>query len=53
MNNEHQAWLWLQGYKGRPDSEVLEVGEGDLDDSSTWALVPLSSSKGEEGEAVG
>ena len=53
MTSEYQAWLYLQGYKGRPASEVLEVGEGDIDDSSTWQLVPLSPSKGEEGEAVG
>ena len=53
MTSEYQAWLYLQGYKGRPASEVLEVGEGDIDDSSTWQLVPLSPSKEEEGEAVG
>jgi hypothetical protein len=49
MTSEYQAWLWLQGYKGRPDSEVLEVGEGVIDDSSTWQLVPLSPSEEEEG----
>ena len=53
MTSEYQAWLYLQGYKGRPSPEVLEVGEGDIDDSSTWQLVPLSSSKDEEGEEVG
>ena len=53
MTSEYQAWLYLQGYEGRPNPEVLEVGEGNVDDSSSWQLVPLSSSKGAEGEAVG
>jgi hypothetical protein len=92
MTSEYQAWLWLQGYKGRPDSEVLEIGHSteviwsalheyrekilgeseqadmvwddicyamavmsedkaaanNVDDSSTWQLVPLSPSE-EEG----
>lgn len=53
MDSEYMAYLYLQGYTGSDNSNQYPVGEGDLDDSSSWQLVPLSPYEGEEREAVG
>jgi len=53
VNSEFMAWLYLQGYTGSDNSNQYPVGEGDIDDSSTWGLVPIRPHKEGEGEAVG
>ena len=53
MDSEYMAWLYLQGYTGSDNSNQYPVGEGNIDDSSTWELVPVTPYTDEEGEAVG
>ena len=53
MDSEYMAWLYLQGYTGSDNSNQYPVGEGNIDDSSTWELVPVRPYTDEEGEAVG
>jgi len=50
MDSEYMAWLYLQGYTGSDNSNQYPVGEGDIDDSSTWALVPLTEAW--QGDAI-
>jgi len=53
MDSEYMAYLYLQGYTGSDNSNQYPVGEGNIDDSSTWQLVPVKPYTDEEGEAVG
>ena len=53
MDSEFMAWLYLQGYTGSDNSNQYPVGEGDIDDSSSWQLIPVTPYTDEEGEAVG
>ena len=53
MDSEYMAYLYLQGYTGSDSSNQYPVGEGDIDDSSTWGLIPIRPPKEGEGEAVG
>ena len=53
MNREHMAYLYPQGCTGSDNSNQYPVGEGDIDDRSTWQLIPVTPYTDEEGEAVG
>ena len=46
MDSEYMAYLYLQGYTGSDNSNQYPVGEGDIDDSSTWELTPVRPPKG-------
>ena len=49
MNSEYMAYLYLQGYTDSDNSNQYPVGEGDIDDSSSWQLIPVTPYNDEEG----
>ncbi len=52
MNSEFMAWLYLlELWGGSDNSNQYPIEEGDIDDSSTWGLIPIRPPKeGERGQ---